>query len=197
MPDPVLHLLVGSNGAGRSSLYEHVIGPTTHLEFVNADIIAATRWPEEAAAMSYEAAALATERRSALIESRSSFVTETVFSHTSKLDLIQSALDTGYLVNLHVVVVPEELAIARVASRVDAGGHHVPEGKIRDRYQRRWPLVAEAVRVVDTATIYDNSRATTPFRVVARFERGVLLGEPVWPTWTPDALVAAGRSGRG
>ena len=193
MTDPVLHLLVGPNGAGKTSLYEHVLGPTTHLEFVNADIIAAARWPDDAAAMSYEAAVLATERRSELIETRTSFVTETVFSHGSKLKLVQSARDAGYLVSLHVVLVPEALAVARVTNRVEVGGHHVPEEKIRARYSRLWPLVTSAIVLVDNATVYDNSRAAKPFRVVARFERGVLVGQPDWPTWTPDALMAAGR----
>ena len=99
MPDPVLHLLVGPNGSGKSTLYERVIGPTTHLEFVNADVNAADRWPE-------------------LIDGRRSFVAETVFSHESKLDLVRSALDAGFLVTLHVVVVPEGLTVARVTSRV-------------------------------------------------------------------------------
>jgi len=43
MADPVLHLLAGPNGAGKSTLHEKVIGPTTHLEFVNADVIGS--WP--------------------------------------------------------------------------------------------------------------------------------------------------------
>jgi predicted ABC-type ATPase len=193
MPDPVLHLLAGPNGAGKSTLHDTVIGPATHLEFVNADLIAAQRWPEDPAGSSYKAATLAAERRSHLIENRVSFVTETVFSHESKLELVRAAVGAGYLVTLHVVAVSEELAVARVNNRVDVGGHLVPEHKIRERYRRLWPLVPAALDLVDGATGYDNSLAAQPFRVVARFERGTVVGESDWPAWTPEPLRDAGH----
>lgn len=193
MPDPVLHLVVGPNGAGKSTLHDAVLGPATHLEFVNADVIAAQTWPEDPAGRSYDAAVLAAQRRAELIEARASFVSETVFSHRSKLELVTAAVDAGYLVSLQVVLVPEELAVARVANRVGGGGHTVPEAKIRERYGRLWPLVAEAIAVVDNAHLYDNSRAVKPFRMVATFEHGYAVGAAAWPAWTPAALRHAGR----
>jgi len=188
MSDPVLHLLAGPNGAGKSTLFEAVVGPVTRLEFVNADAIAAERWPEDPSGRSYDAATAASERRTALIEQRRSFATETVFSHGSKLELVRVVAAAGYLVSLHVVMVPEELAVARVKDRVGRGGHAVPEDKIRGRYHRLWPLVAEAIGVVDNAVVYDNSRAKPPFRVVVTFERGSLIGARDWPAWTPDRV---------
>jgi predicted ABC-type ATPase len=188
MADPVLHLLAGPNGAGKSTLYEMVIGPTTSLEFVNADEIAKARWPEDPSGRSYDAAKVAADRRMALVAERRSFVTETVFSHDSKLDLVRAAVTAGYLVTMHVVIVPEELAVARVSSRVASGGHAVPEPKIRARYQRLWPLVALAIKAADHAFIYDNTRAQRPFRVVATFERGSPVGVADWPRWTPKQL---------
>ena len=193
MLDPVLHLLVGPNGAGKSTLFDLVIGPSTRLEFVNADVIAASRWPGEPAARSYDAAAMAAERRSKLIADRTSFATETVFSHESKLELIRLAIDAGYLITLHVVLIPESLAVARVVNRVQAGGHHVPEVKVRERYNRLWPLVARAVEVVDATTVYDNTQASDPFRPVASFEVGRVVGRPDWPGWTPEPMRQAGR----
>ncbi len=101
---------------------------------------------------------------------------------------MDDALAQGYLIALHVVMVPEDLAVARVVNRIDRGGHSVPEDKIRGRYHRLWPLVATAVRRVERAAMYDNSRAAHPFRLVASFEHGAPLDEPDWPAWTPDAL---------
>jgi predicted ABC-type ATPase len=193
MSDPVLHLVAGPNGAGKSALYESVIGPATRLEFVNADVIAAQRWPDDPAGMSYDAAVIAAERRADLIERRVSFATETVFSHESKLELVRSAVDAGYLVTLHVVMVPSALAVARVTNRVSVGGHSVPRDKIRERYKRLWPLVVSAVALVDNAVVYDNSSARRPFRVAATFEHGSLVGEPDWPAWTPRVLRTVGR----
>ena len=59
-----------------------------------------------------------------------------MFSHVSKLKLVHTAIDAGFLVTLHIVMIPESLAVARVANRVRAGGHAVPEDKIRQRYLR-------------------------------------------------------------
>jgi predicted ABC-type ATPase len=193
VPDPVLHIIVGPNGAGKSTLHGKVIGPVTHLDFVNADVIARENWPDEPEARSYEAAELAAERRAALINHDASFVTETVFSHESKLTLLRDAIDAGYLVTCHVLVIPVELAVARVANRAQAGGHLVPEGKIRSRYDRLWPLVGEAIGLVERAVVYDNSRPAPPFRVIAVFEHGAVLGEPDWPSWSPEELQNAGR----
>jgi len=188
MSDPVLHVLAGPNGAGKSTFYEKVILPETGLEFVNADVIAAQRWQGDAGDRSYEAAVLAEEHRTRLIMARESFVTETVFSHESKIDLIRAALDARYLVSLHVVAVPEELAVARVASRVQVGGRSVPEDKIRQHYERLWALVASAISIVDAAWVCDNTSAREPFGIVARFEHGSPVGHPDWPGWTPPAL---------
>lgn len=188
MPDPVFHLVVGPNGAGKSVLYEEVIGRVTHLEFVNADRIAAAHWPGHELEHTYDAAALATARRRELIGERRSFGGETVFSHQSKLDLVRSAIGAGYLFSLHVVIVPEDLAVHRVRARVVTGGHDVPEEKIRSRYHRLWDLVAEAIGLVEMAVVYDNSRVRPAFREVAKFERGRLLGQARWPEWTPDPI---------
>jgi len=121
---------------------------------------------------------------------RVSFITETVFSHPSKVDLVVQATAVGYLVHLHVVMVPESLPFARVVARVAGGGHDVPEQKVRERYARLWPLVVTARDLADRVTFYDNGRAASPFIVVAAYERGRLVGEPAWPAWTPCVLLA-------
>jgi len=117
-----------------------------------------------------------------------SFITETVFSHHSKVALVTQAVSLGYLVNLHVILVPADLSVQRVAERVRRGGHQVPEDKIRERYARLLKLVVEARDVADRAVFYDNSTARRPFRAVASYERGRLVGESNWPAWTPTVL---------
>lgn len=190
MSSPVLHVIAGPNGAGKSTLYRRVLGPATGLPFVNADEIAAARWDTLTPARSYEAAKAAAEFRDGHLAERRSFVTETVYSHESKVAFVQAAVDAGYLATLHVVMVPVELAVARVPDRVRNGGHAVPEDKIRGRYQRLWSHVAATVPVVAEAVVYDNSRSATPLRVVARFERGTLVGAADWPPWAPGELTA-------
>lgn len=181
-------MLAGPNGAGKTTFVEQVLTPITHLPFVNADIIAAQRWPTDLVARSYDAAQLATAERDALLAARDSFTTETVFSHPSKVKLLRAAKTQGYLVTLHIILVPVELSVARVQARVRHGGHDVPEAKIRERYGRLWTHVADAIGVADHAVVYDNSRAATPYRVVARYREGMQVGAARWPVWTPDTL---------
>ena len=187
MADPVLHVLAGPNGSGKSTLWELLLGPVLHIEFVNADEIATRRWPRSAARHAYDAARLATKRREELLAARRSFATETVFSHESKVQLVRDAGAAGYLVTLHVVVIPVELAVARVANRVENGGHEVPETKVRERYQRLWRHVTDAIGIAEQARAYDNSIAADPFRPIAEFERGACLWSD-WPKWAPSEL---------
>ena len=129
MPDPVLHLIAGPNGAGKTTFYEKVLGPTTNLAFVNTDVIAEERWPGAAVEHGYDASAIAAGERTERIRARTSFATETVFSHESKLALIQEAQHQGYRVTLHIVLIPRNSPSTRVVNRVTEGGHHVPEEK--------------------------------------------------------------------
>lgn len=183
-----LDLVVGPNGAGKSTFIELTLaGLLVGSVLVNAHEIAKQRWPHEPAARSYDAARIAADTRAALIRAGRPFIAETVFSHVSKLELVETARDAGYVVVLHVLLIPEELAVQRVRHRVAAGGHDVPEGKVRQRYHRLFPLVADAIAQCDSATVYDNSGLRGP-RLVAQFARGIAHGAVVWPPWSPSAL---------
>lgn len=185
-----LDLVVGPNGAGKSTFVELTLAPLLPGgSFVNADEIAKRRWPDGLAEHAYEAARIAAGTRAKLIELGESFIAETVFSHPSKLDLVDAARAAGYIVVLHVLLIPEDLAVLRVRHRVEAGGHYVPEEKIRERYQRLWNLVGEAAAGADSATFYDNSVVTGP-RIVAQVTEGFVVGNADWPTWTPAELVS-------
>ena len=189
-----LDLVVGPNGAGKSTFVEQRLAPLLPGSvFVNADVVAAQRWPDSAAEHSYEAARIAGTIRDALVEHGESFIAETVFSHPSKLDLIDRARAAGYVVVLHVVLVPVDLSVARVAERVVEGGHRVPEDKIRGRFARLWPLVVDAIGRVDHATVYDNTAADVT-RIVARFVDGDPMGDTAWPVWTPVDLAVSARA---
>jgi predicted ABC-type ATPase len=185
-----LHLVAGPNGSGKTTFVNEFLA----LELpgylcVNADEIAKARWPADSEAHAYEAAQVAAETRAYLIAGGRSFIAETVFSHPSKLDLLRSAQQAGYHVVLHVMLVPEELAVRRVVYRVQAGGHDVPEQKIRERYERLWPLVARAVALADRAVLYDNSRREGPAKI-AEFFGGLPIGAATWPEWAAESVVS-------
>lgn len=182
-------LIVGPNGSGKTTFVEYFLAP--HLPaavVVNADDIARRRWPDDPATHAYEAARIAEHTRRALLDAKHSFIAETVFSHPSKLHFVRDAKDAGYTVILHALMAPEDLAVLRVAYRVQAGGHQVPEQKIRERYRRLWTNVALAAELADTANFYDNTRHQGP-QIVAHMTAGI-PDQAQWPPWTPKALLA-------
>lgn len=184
-----LDLVIGPNGAGKSTFVRLTLAPRRPgVPFVNADVIAAERWPDDQQAHAYEAAAIADSIRDTLIAQGRPFIAETVFSHPSKLGLIDRADAAGYDIRLHVIMVPPDLAVARVAHRVQAGGHDVPEDKIRQRHDRLWGLVARVARSVPVATFYANHR-TGP-DLVAVFHDGRPASATEWPPWTHPDLIA-------
>ena len=188
MPQPQLHLLAGPNGSGKSTYVEHVLLPDTGLSFINADLIAAELWPGRESEMSYDAAQLADERRQSLLNARKSFIAETVFSHPSKVQLAMQAIQLGYFVTLHVMVVPLVLASQRVEDRVGSGGHSVPADKITARYERLWPLVVAAAGAVHEAWFYDNSAAAAPYQVLGIAHAGQVSQTGTIPEWVPEPV---------
>ena len=164
--DSVLYVVAGGNGAGKTTYVTRILQPEVNLPFVNADVIAAR------------------EREHLLHEGRS-FITETVFSHESKHTLIRQAAMLGYIVHLHVIMTPLEVTVKRVVELVALGGHDVPADKIRARYHRLALLIASARRDADHAEFFDNSNPSRPFRLVALYRHGALVGDPQWPAWTP------------
>jgi predicted ABC-type ATPase len=152
---PVFHLLAGPNGAGKSTLYralvnDQIIG--ADLVFVNADIYERNHLQHisDLEQRSEAARHWADAQRAEKLAKGESFVSETVFSHESKLALIEEAVANGFAVALYVVALddPQRL-LARVKLRVKEGGHDVPPERILARYPR---TMANLSRAVDLAT---------------------------------------------
>lgn len=181
-------MVAGPNGAGKTTLYETAIKDLyPDAEFINADELARKRFGRPAVTLeeSKFGQDTAKQRRHELMAANRSFVTESTFSHPSKLDLLREARAQGYEIRVdHVNVRSPELSVARVASRVERGGHPVPEDKIRERYERNQALIRDAVRMADRARVFDNSRLNEPHRIAIDFWAGqaVRVGEFV-PAW--------------
>ncbi|MEO5660320.1 MAG: zeta toxin family protein [Polaromonas sp.] len=159
---PVFYLLAGPNGAGKTTLYRALVQTGTipaQVEFVNADLFETAHLQHLADPQlrSQEARQWADRRRAELLKAGQSFVSETVFSHESKLALIDEATTRGFFVMLLVVALdqPERL-LARVAQRVSEGGHPVPADRILARYPRTIANLGKAVRRADVAILYDS-----------------------------------------
>ncbi len=91
---PTLLMIAGSNGAGKSTLFKERVAPLFSAPFINADVIQKDEIKDPRAEASYVAAQIATERRNEFLSQSKSFVTESVFSHPSKIELIREAKKT-------------------------------------------------------------------------------------------------------
>lgn len=160
---PVFYLLAGPNGAGKSTLYESAVATgllPAQAEFVNADAheLQHLGHVADARERSLQARSWADARRAACLKQGATFVSETVFSHPSKLALMQQARDAGFAVVLLVVCVSEpHQLLARVAQRVAEGGHAVPVDRILARYPRALFHLRLALPLADLALLYDTS----------------------------------------
>lgn len=189
-----MHLVVGPNGAGKTTFFERVLSPVTRLPVISADVLARPHRPGDEAAAGRDATGLAAQACQQALAQGLSFVAETVFSHPAELDLLRQAQAAGYLVQLHAILVPEALSLARAPLRHAQGGQAVPPAEISERYQRLWPLVAQALARADSASVVDNSSARRPFRVVARYEQGRAIGPADLPAWSPCQGPAAANT---
>jgi predicted ABC-type ATPase len=161
VPQPIFYLLAGPNGAGKSSLYRAALAAgliPAEAEFVNADLHEATGLQHIADSQLRSEAARqwADGRRADLLATARTFVSETVFSHPSKLSLMVKAQQSGFAVVLLVVCLDHtDILLARVRQRVLEGGHDVPPERVLARYPRTLQNLSKAVRQADMALLYD------------------------------------------
>ena len=196
---PVFYLLAGPNGAGKSTLYKSAVLEgliPRSAPFVNADLHEAAELQHIADPLKRSKAARtwADAERARCLKAGASFVSETVFSHTSKLDLMAAAKRAGFAVVLLVVCVDDpEMLLDRVAQRVEEGGHPVPPERTLSRYPRTVRHLGVAVRRADLALLYDTSAPAGELvqlpRMVARLRDGALgwRGTPL-PNWAHIVL---------
>src|SRR5262245_49400926 len=188
-------VVAGSNGAGKTTFVNERLTPSG-LRVVNPDQIAKALSADVTnAAASYEAARVADAWRRDLLQREESCCMETVLSdpYGAKLGFLREAQARGYLIFLVFIGLESaELSSARVAQRVEEGGHDVPDEKIKDRYQRTLTNLGEAVKFVDHTFLFDNSSADDPYRFVAEFREGSLVSSgSARPGWAADLVSSA------
>lgn len=76
---PIVIIIVGINGAGKTTFFQNEIRPRCDFQFINADIWEKENFPSEVGKHSAEAARWAADERVRLLNERQSFVTEVVF----------------------------------------------------------------------------------------------------------------------
>jgi predicted ABC-type ATPase len=94
-----------------------------------------------------------------LTESGESFAFETTCAGRGHIRTLKMCRAAGYSLTLLFLWLPSsDMALARVARRVAAGGHHIPKHIVLRRYAAGIRNMRQHyLPLVDTALIYDNS----------------------------------------
>ena len=163
-------ILGGTNGSGKSSIYQNSSELRGSGEFVNADLVARQISPHNTDTASLLAGRRVIERLDLLISKRENFVYETTLSSKQSIDLISTARNSGYRVGLLFVILSNVgLNVKRVHERVSRGGHSIPDDVIRRRYGRAIANLPTAIRIAHETVVFENSGAT-PVKLVSLVE---------------------------
>lgn len=177
---PLLVVLAGSNGAGKSTFCAEALSGIG-FPVVNADDIArqlSNVSGRPIGDLAYEAMRRADDLRNDLVAQRLSFIMETVLSDSqgAKLDFFSKAQAAGYfLLFIHITLDSVETSIARVTQRVLNGGHDVPDEKLLARFDRTRANAARTLAMADAGLVFDNSNPDSPFRWVETWEAGLCV----------------------
>jgi predicted ABC-type ATPase len=153
-------ILGGTNGSGKSSIFETSLGLQFLGEFVNADIVARSISADRPEAVSAEAGRRVIARLADNIVRKRDFVFETTLSSHQSLQVKKAARDAGYHVGLFFIVLDSVgVNVHRVHERVSRGGHFIPDQVIHRRYRRALENLPKAIRLAHETAIYDNSLA--------------------------------------
>jgi predicted ABC-type ATPase len=132
---------------------------------------------------SYHFAIIADFIRYELIQNKQSFSFETVFSHPSKLDLIDFAHLHRYKVYLYFIGTETPIMnLERVKDRVKKGGHPVEAEKIEKRYFLTMELLTEMIKKADETYLWDNSGLKHQY--LGHIKNGFIeLEQSIIPVW--------------
>ena len=186
MARPVLFVLAGVNGAGKSSIGGHLL-EQAGLAWFNPDsfareLIAATgcRQAEANAAAWQEGL----RRLDDALAQGSNHAFETTLGGNTIAARILAAAGTHDVMVWYCALASPEQHLARVSARVAAGGHDIPEVKIRERYVTALQNLIALLPHIAHLQVYDNSAEAAPGEpipdpvLVAEMHAGKLS----WPT---------------
>jgi len=163
-----IYVLAGVNGAGKSS----VGGATLRrngADYFNPDEATRRILAVNAGASLEEANSAAWLEGRRLLEraiaERLDFAFETTLGGNTIARLLETALAAGVEVRVWFVGLSSpELHIARVRERVAAGGHDIPEAKIRERFDASRLNLIRLLPKLTELRVYDNSAEGDPKR---------------------------------
>ena len=198
MTRPVLHVLAGVNGAGKSTVGGYLL-KRDDLTWFNPDTFARelmTRSNYDQMTANASAWHEGMRRLNEAIASRQNFAFETTLGGKTVSERILLTTKTHDVQVWFCGLASPELHIARVQAPVLAGGHPVSELKIRERYPKAQLNLIRLMPHIAYLGVYDNSaeadgRGIVPDPVrLLEIEHGKLIrpspDDPIALERTPD-----------
>jgi predicted ABC-type ATPase len=209
MTRPALFVLAGVNGAGKSSIGGHLL-EGDELTWFNPDTFArelraSTGCDQETA--NAQAWHEGMRRFDEAVATGSNYAFETTLGGKTVTGKILEATKTHDVLIWFCGLSSPELHITRIKARVTAGGHPIPEEKVRERYPLTQLNLIRLMPHVSYIQVYDNSAeaaadGTVPDPLlVLEMENGRVLSPAPdnlkalqnAPEWTKAILEAALR----
>lgn len=167
MAEPArITVIAGVNGAGKSSVVGEQLrqsgGEYFNPDEVTRKFLAASNSMtlEDANSRAWDEGK---RRLEDAIRDKADFVFETTLGGTTITELLSKALDEGLEVALFYVGLEKvELHLARVRARVQAGGHDIPESRIRERYTSSLKNLVKLAPRLTALRVFDNSIEADP-----------------------------------
>ncbi len=151
---PILLLLVGASGSGRTTFYEG------HLKTVFPNLLRANASPLEQAETD--------QARKRLLKMGESFV---YLSDLFDLEVIREARAAGYEIKaVYLATEDPTLNFGRVLLRVNNGGRFAPISRIADDYVRGLSQLPKVKKLTDDLMLFDNTAHARDVRLVAHFQ---------------------------
>ena len=207
---PCIYVLAGTNGAGKSSIGGAAFR-AAGTSYFNPDEAAAKileRTPGMSQTEANSAAWLHGKRLlERAISERLEFAFETTLGGGTIIRLLELALAQDFEVRVwYVGLASPEQHIARVRARVAAGGHDIPEDKIRERFVNSRLNLIRLLKKATEVRVYDNSVEGDPgagkrpaLRLILWTARGRVVETcqlDQVPEWAKPILAEALRSTR-
>ena len=163
---PVLYVLAGVNGAGKSSIGETIFRAKGSVVF-NPDTVAAkirALHPDISATLANgHAWQIGRALLEQAIEERRDYRFETTLGGRTIFNLLERAARSGHLLHVWFCgLASPELHLHRVRSRVARGGHDIPEEKIRERWDASRKNLILLLPHIHHLRLYDNSAEADP-----------------------------------
>ena len=202
---PRIYVLAGTNGAGKSSIAGAML-IEQGVEYFNPDAAAALIAEANPGITLEDAQSAAWYEGRRLLEraiaERLQFAFETTLGGTTITELLEGAIASGIEVRIWYVGLDSvERHIARVRARVEAGGHDIPEERIRERYIRSRLNLIRLMPKLTELRVYDNSKEADPRRtaslsprLLVHLDRGRLASVcelAATPAWAKPVVLTA------